>query len=391
LLAACDLTFSTNKKDFPPEIAVPSSREPHTWLPGPDLQRIVSSAGFRINLTKTRMQYRDSRQEVTGLVVNQKINVRREYRHNVRAMVDSLFNTGAFELYGPVKKAGMLTVEKRQGTLNELHGRLGFINGIDLYNKKISPPQRKAPDQLSSKELIYRRFLLYRDFYAAETPVILCEGKTDSVYLTQAIRSLAAEFPDLAEVAADGTIKLRVRLYKYPQSSTARVLGLNDGGNAVISSFLRTYKREIERFKAPGLKNACIVLYDRDSGRQTIENTINQSFRVSVKTTDAYVHLAANLYAVPTPLIGDVKESKIEDFFDAATKATILNGKTFSTDNNADISKHYGKKIFAYDVIRPNAGQIDFSGFRPLLTNLVAAIKSQVAPDSKAFVALKNG
>ena len=102
---ADDLTFSTNKKDFPPEIA-PSQTDPHLWVPGNELQRLIARAGFKINVAKTHMQYRTSRQEVTGLVVNRKINVRHEYRHNVRAMVHSLFKKGTFELYGAVEKQG---------------------------------------------------------------------------------------------------------------------------------------------------------------------------------------------------------------------------------------------------------------------------------------------
>jgi RNA-directed DNA polymerase len=87
---ADDLTFSTNKKIFPPEIAEPSQTTPHLWIPGKELQRRIIYSGFKINAAKTRMQYRTSRQEVTGLVVNEKINVREEYRRPVRAMVHSL-------------------------------------------------------------------------------------------------------------------------------------------------------------------------------------------------------------------------------------------------------------------------------------------------------------
>jgi retron-type reverse transcriptase len=113
---ADDLTFSTNKKDFPVEIAVLSEADPHQWLPGKEMQRLIEHGGFRINATKTNMQYRTSRQEVTGLVVNQKINVRREYRHNVRAMVHSLIKRGSFELYGVTEKGGAKTNEKREGS-----------------------------------------------------------------------------------------------------------------------------------------------------------------------------------------------------------------------------------------------------------------------------------
>ena len=43
--------------------------------------------GFAVNDSKTHMMYRRSRQDVTGLIVNKKVNVRWEYRHTVRAMV----------------------------------------------------------------------------------------------------------------------------------------------------------------------------------------------------------------------------------------------------------------------------------------------------------------
>jgi hypothetical protein len=59
--------------------------------------------------------YRNSRQEVTGLVVNQKISVRSDYRHDVRAMVHRLVTTGTFEIYGSVTKDGTPTMEKRAG------------------------------------------------------------------------------------------------------------------------------------------------------------------------------------------------------------------------------------------------------------------------------------
>src|SRR5262249_7352449 len=46
---ADDLTFSTNKKIFPPQIAEPSKTTPHIWLPGAELQRLIRHCGFQIN------------------------------------------------------------------------------------------------------------------------------------------------------------------------------------------------------------------------------------------------------------------------------------------------------------------------------------------------------
>ncbi len=92
---ADDLTFSTNKENFPETIA--KKIDDHNWEPGSSLTRIVVRSGFDFNEKKTRMQYRDSRQEVTGLTVNRKVNVPATYRHKLRSMVRSLFRTGEFK------------------------------------------------------------------------------------------------------------------------------------------------------------------------------------------------------------------------------------------------------------------------------------------------------
>jgi RNA-directed DNA polymerase len=378
---ADDLTFSTNKKIFPSEIAETTDANPHLWTPSAKLREIVKHCGFRINSAKTHMQYRTSRQEVTGLVVNRKINIRREYRHNVRAMVHSLLNTGSFKTYAATTTSGATTLEKRDGTLNQLHGMLGFIDTIDLFNRKHAAGAKDSAP-LSSKELMYRRFLIYKNFFAAETPVVLCEGETDNVYLTHAIRSLAVDYPGLASVSPDGKIRIDVRLYKFRQSSTARILGLRDGGASLLNKFIATYKKETAKFKAPGQKHAVVILYDNDSGAARIRSAIKEASGKVVNGTESFVHIVRNLYAMATPLPTGVQQSKIEDFFETTIKATVVEGKTFSDENEFDTATHYGKKIFAHRVVRPNADSINFNGFRPLLSNLVSAIRSHAATAS---------
>ena len=373
---ADDLTFSTNKKEFPVDIAEPSGTDgaaSHLWLPGEALQKVIERTGFRINANKTHLMYRGSRQDVTGLVVNEKISVRWEYRHNVRAMVHNLVKTGKFEIREVTQRDGKTVLEKRPGTLDELHGMLGFIDSIDAYNKIYTSDC--PSDEMSSREKVYREFLVYRIFYAAQAPVILCEGGTDNVYLTHAIRSLAAEFPDLAEVMPDKKIRLKVRIYKYPQSSTARLVGLESGGSGVLSTFIAAYKKEISRFTGPGLANPVVILYDNDKGAKSIRNTLKNVSKVLPTGAEPFVRVIKNMYAVPTP--GD--PSKIEDFFSDTVKATVVNGKKFNDGKDFERDKHYGKKIFAHRVVRPRAGTVDFTGFRPLLANLAAAINEHKA------------
>jgi len=96
-----------------------------------------------------------------------------------------------------------------------------------------------------------------------------------------------------------------------------------------------------------------------------------------------------NLYAVPTPLLHGVNPSRIEDFFDAAIKATQVRGKTFNDTNGYDTATHYGKNIFAHEVIRPKADTINFAGFQPLLANVTAVITAHAA--AVAGVAAQQG
>jgi hypothetical protein len=381
---ADDLTFSTNKKVFPAEIAVRSETDPDGWAPGDELSKLVKRSGFDINPAKTRMQYRDSRQEVTGLVVNKRINVRREYRHNVRAMVHQLLLSGSFTTLLPEKDVatGAVTMQEKAGTLNQLNGMLSFIGFVDLKNKERSKAQIQEQRRLSSTELLHRKFLLYRDFYAAPSPVIVCEGETDNIYLLHAIRSLAAQFPHLAGMSPEGKIALKIRLYKHSGSRTAKIIGLGDGGSGSLTRFINAFRDDAKGFKAPGHRHPVIILYDNDAGAQGLSKILKAGTPVSENGATKFIHLSQSLYALPTPPVNGKKDSKIEDFFEQATKMTIISGKTFRDGNNADNNQHYGKVVFAHKVIKPNAKTINFDGFIPLLNNIMAVLGHHYATNA---------
>jgi hypothetical protein len=90
---ADDLTFSRKGGAFPPELARRDEVDGRTVL-GQDLRAIIESNGFRPHPEKTWLFNRQARQAVTGLVVNAKRNVRREWVRQLRAMIH------AWEAYG---------------------------------------------------------------------------------------------------------------------------------------------------------------------------------------------------------------------------------------------------------------------------------------------------
>jgi hypothetical protein len=52
-----------------------------------------------------------------------------------------------------------------------------------------------------------------------------------------------------------------------------------------------------------------------------------------------------------------------------------LGGKTFSPDNRAVSSKHFGKHILS-EYVKDNAAKIDFKGLGELLDRITAAIEA---------------
>jgi len=65
------------------------------------LQSIIENNGFKLNKQKLKLAKNTDRQEVTGIVINQKLNVRRTYIRNIRAILHSI------EIYGWEKASGL--------------------------------------------------------------------------------------------------------------------------------------------------------------------------------------------------------------------------------------------------------------------------------------------
>ncbi|KJK23296.1 hypothetical protein UB46_16500 [Burkholderiaceae bacterium 16] len=363
---ADDLTFSTSLRDFPDTIATRCPVNEHDWQPSHELERIITQCGFSLNNSKTRMQYQEARQEVTGLVVNKKVNVRSAYRRTVRAMVHQLFTTGKFHIPG---------TPETQGSLNQLHGMLGFVDGIDLYNRSL---RAKNSGSLGDKEKMYRQFLLFKEFYSADVPVLLCEGKTDNVYITHAIRSLADKYPKLATKKTDGSVTIDFRRFRFTGTSTGRILRLQ-GGTPDLKAFAELYREESVRFKAPGMKHPVILLIDNDDGARRIYGFIQGITGKRPDGSESFVHVFKNFYVCATPLLAGAKESKIEDFFDPKTLDTKIGAKTFNSKNEIDTAMHYGKAVFAYKVVEAHADKIDFSAFAAIFDNLVKILDYHAA------------
>jgi len=192
---ADDITFSTFKSRLPAKIAYLS--DTHQVIIGKDLVQIVESNGFAINDAKTRMRSRYQSQQVTGLVVNEKLNVRREFVRKVRAMLY------AWEKFGLEAAEIDFFKHDHKSTLNRDNARfseivrgkieyLGYIKGkndpvYQLYLRKL---RQLCPSMVDDEKLITRFEQMENS--VPLIPIIWTEGKTDIKHLKSALRWLKA-------------------------------------------------------------------------------------------------------------------------------------------------------------------------------------------------------
>lgn len=386
---ADDLTFSTSAKEFPKGVSLPSKKFPTRWVIGSELKEIITRSGFSVNKKKTRMQFRGSRQLVTGLTVNTKVNIRPEYYRAARAMCANLFKIGTYHL--PQKDDAQESKDKTQKppSLQQLEGILSHI-----YHVKNTVDPREWKDKQkhpSAFHRLYRRFLVYRYFVAIEKPLIICEGKTDNTHLKIAIQKLSSTYPLLGSWKKDGGKDIfyrHVSFFSYERQehrkSPARsVLGIYGGeGNIKNFFFIKgkedSFKSIVDSFKHKPQKHPVIVLVDNDTGGESIFTAIKKHYDIDINllTTSDFYHITENLYLIKTPEIGAKGTSCIEDLYTQETLKETLSGKKF----NPSIKEHakdgeYGKELFAKYVIVPKLKEIDFSGFKPLLSRIEAVIK----------------
>lgn len=122
---ADDITFSSNKSIFKKEAFLS------------ELQRIITSQGLTINEKKTRLQEKEYRQEVTGLIVNEKVNTYRRYVKQLRMWLHYI------EIYG-YKKAEILFKKdyvKDKGHIKEASSMKLVLEGKLLYLKMVKGEQ----------------------------------------------------------------------------------------------------------------------------------------------------------------------------------------------------------------------------------------------------------
>lgn len=391
---ADDLTFSTNNQIF--------LNQKETFMR--KVEGEIERAGFKINTKKTRFQYDTSRQEVTGLIVNKKVNVSREYYKNTRAMANNLYKNGEFMINGIT------------GTISQLEGRFSFINQIDRYNNNLEYKKSlnrnnieyqkfllstefvghdhyKMLQNLNSREREYQKFIYYKYFYNNDRPIIITEGKTDINYFKAALKNLYKDYPTLIEKKGDqyfykiSFLKRSKRLkyfFNLPLDGADAMKNLYnlfcDYDNTRYPNFLKYFNTLSSSFPT----NPTVFIFDNElsNDKKPLKNFMthvykgneNQKIRndkIEALQKNLHIKISDNLYLLTNQLIGDSKENEIEDLFDSDTLNHKIDGKVFSKKSTGE--NYYGKEILSKYVL-DNFDNINFENFRPILNNLNSVI-----------------
>lgn len=368
---ADDLTFSTNNHAFLDSY--------ESFIK--EITAVILKAGFTVNEKKTRLLYRDSRQEVTGLVVNKKISINRTYIRKTKAMAHQLYTTGAFVIDGV------------PASIKQLDGRFSFIDQIDLYNNRLDGARHDAY-HLSGRELQYRAFMFYKNFYAHEMPLIITEGQTDIHYIKAALMNLYAQYPSLIEKDDKGRFVLKIKFFQRSKRWRYFFDISSDGADAMKILYryftgkkgAMNYFSYFQRITCRRQLSPVIFLYDNETNRQKPLKSflcehdeitdqqkceLQKDFRLKLLPD-------SSLFLLTNPLIAGKSDCEIEDLFDPTLLETTLGGKTFSRKDEYNTDMHYGKKIFS-EYVLANYRTIDFHGFIPLLNalnNIVESCKS---------------
>jgi RNA-directed DNA polymerase len=139
---ADDITFSTNRSTMP-LVSIDRNADNVLFVEiSAELRMIIERNGFRINQKKVRLSDETHRQEVTGLIVNEKINVKRRLIREIRAMLHAWRKFGL-----PNAQAAF---ESNFGGVSDfaecVRGKIEFVGQIRGRSDKVF---RKLADQFN--------------------------------------------------------------------------------------------------------------------------------------------------------------------------------------------------------------------------------------------------
>lgn len=119
-----------------------------------ELKRIIERQGFKINDDKTRLKKAGERQEVTGLIISNKVNTSTAYVAEIRNLLHIWEKYGyndAYKRFYPKYKESKGYVKKGEPLLeNVLYGKLQYLKMVKGYKDPVYAALQARYDKLTS-------------------------------------------------------------------------------------------------------------------------------------------------------------------------------------------------------------------------------------------------
>ena len=126
-----------------------------------ELERIIKEQGFTINEAKTRLQKRGDRQEVTGIIVSDKLNVTQKYVRDIRNILYMWDRYGYNVAYGkffPKYKEEKGHIKKGNPDLiNVIDGKLMYLKMVKGEEDPVYSRLHTKFEKLANKDTIAER------------------------------------------------------------------------------------------------------------------------------------------------------------------------------------------------------------------------------------------
>lgn len=363
-----DLSFSTNDKNFG------ANCEKFIF----ELTELLEKNKFYINKKKTRLVYQNSRQEVTGLTVNDRVNANKKFIKDTRVMLNHLYKENHFFI--------IINDKKIDGDINQLEGRLSFINQLDRSNNISDYKIRKRKlnknyiSGLNAREKQYQYFLFYKYFFYPSKPTIVTEGKTDILHVKASLMKYYDKYPNLITKHNSGKFEFKVN-FLHKTKRLSYFLGISVDGADTMKNIWNFYTGnhgyyniyEYLNKKTPqelsDKINPVILLFDNEQKtKRPLKEFLNHTDTV-LEQGMISKNLLANLYLQTIPLIGKSEECEIEDLYLKELLDTPIDGKKFCKNAKYNSKDYVGKHIFSLYVIK-HYKEIEFNNFISLLDSI---------------------
>ena len=167
-------------------------------------------------------------------------------------------------------------------------------------------------------------FYHYQRIHINPRPIVICEGKTDYIYLKEAIRWNVAD-PKVSNRLVD-PLRLAARKGKgdhwlidfLRHSKTAGELTGPRRWGGDLKNFLGIHLERTKKYHDNPLQRPVIVIVDNDSQSERTWSFIKEKTKspTDIDGTQPFYHVGANLYVVPIPS-GGQPDFYIEKLFPA--------------------------------------------------------------------------